>query len=202
MVTSQSINAFRLRKATQDDIPQLSLLIEASVRALHTEHYTPEQISGALKSIYGVDTTLIYDRNYFVVETSAPPSLTEPAPTSPAAVAVQIVGCGGWSYRRTLYGGDRHNARDDNVLDPAKDAGKIRAFFVHPEWTRKGVGGIVLRACENAARAAGFKTVEMGATLSGVPFHASSGYSELERVEERLENGIVVNFARMGKVLE
>jgi hypothetical protein len=132
MVTSQSINAFRLRKATQDDIPQLSLLIEASVRALHTEHYTPEQISGALKSIYGVDTTLIYDRNYFVVETSAPPSLTEPAPTSPAAVAVQIVGCGGWSYRRTLYGGDRHNARDDNVLDPAKDAGKNPRIFHAP----------------------------------------------------------------------
>jgi GNAT superfamily N-acetyltransferase len=187
MATNNAPSPFRLRKATMEDISELTLLIDASVRALHAEHYTPEQISAALKHVYGVDTTLIQDGHYFVVETSAPEK-------------VQIVGCGGWSYRRTLYGGNQYAAREDDLLDPAKDAGKIRAFFVHPDWTRRGIGGIVLRACEGAAREAGFARVEMGSTLSGVAFYTSSGYKELEQVEDRLENGVVLTFVRMGKV--
>ena len=189
MDASKSPTTFRLRTATMEDIPELTLLIDVSVRALHTEHYTSDQISGALKHIYGVDTTLIHDGHYFVVETSPPEK-------------IQIIASGGWSHRRTLYGGDRYTVRDDDLLDPATEAGKIRAFFVRPNWTRRGLGGIVLRACEDAARAAGFGKVEMGATLSGVPFYAASGYRELEEVEEHLENGVVVKFVRMGKVFE
>ena len=190
MDTSKAPSPFRLRKGTMEDVPELTLLIDASVRALHAEHYTPEQISSALKHIYGVDTTLIHDGHYFVVETSASPEKT------------QIVGCGGWSNRRTLYGGDRYAVRDDDLLDPATDAGKIRAFFVHPEWTRRGIGGIVLRACEGAAREAGFARVEMGATLSGVAFYASNGYREVEEVDEHLQDGVLEKFVRMGKVFE
>jgi GNAT superfamily N-acetyltransferase len=189
MDASKFPSAFRLRQATLKDVPELTLLIDISVHALHAEHYTADQISGALKHIYGVDTTLIHDGHYFVVETSAPEK-------------IQIVASGGWSHRRTLYGGDRYTVRDDDFLDPATEAGKIRAFFVHPNWTRKGLGGIVLRACEDAAKAAGFKKVEMGATLSGVPFYAASGYKELEEVEENLENGVVVKFVKMGRVFE
>ena len=173
-----------------EDIPELTLLIDASVRALHTALYTPEQISSALKHVYGVDTTLVHDGHYLVVETLASPEKTK------------IVGCGGWSNRRTLYGGDRYALRDDDILDPATDAGKIRAFFVHPDWTRRGIGGIVLRACEGAAREAGFAKVEMGSTLSGVAFYASNGYREIEEVEETLKDGVLLKFVRMGKVFE
>jgi GNAT superfamily N-acetyltransferase len=157
MDTDKSPSPFHLREATLEDIPELTLLIDASVRTLHAEHYTQDQISGALRHIYGVDTTLIRDKHYFVVETTTPEKIT-------------IVGCGGWSHRRTLYGGDRYTERDDDLLDPSTEASKIRAFFVHPEWARRGIGGIVLRACESAAREAGFMKVEMGSTLSGVPF--------------------------------
>ena len=184
---------FHLRKATMEDVPELTVLIDASVRALHAEHYTPEQISGALKHVYGVDTTLIQDGHYFVVEAS---------PSKPPSGNPRIVGCGGWSHRRTLYGGNQYAAREDDLLDPARDAGKIRAFFVHPEWTRRGIGGIVLRACEDAARRAGFARVEMGATLSGVAFYTASGYSKLEEVEDRLQDGVMLKFVRMGKEFE
>jgi GNAT superfamily N-acetyltransferase len=194
MDASASNPIFHLRLATQDDIPMLRLLIDASVRGLHTAHYTPTQISSALKNVYGVDTQLLQDGTYFVVETTA---------TTAAAGGRIVVGCGGWSRRATLYGGDVFNSRNDNVLDPDRDAAKIRAFFVHPEWTRRGIGGILLRACEEAARRAGFKRVEMGSTLTGVPFYASCGYVELVggRVEERLENGDVLAIVRMGKEL-
>lgn len=189
METSTLPSAFHLRKATLEDLPELAQLIDISVRALHAEHYTPEQISGALsKQTYGTDTTLIHDGHYFVVETSAP------------ELQARIVGCGGWSNRRTLYGGDRYTARDDDVLDPGTEAGKIRAFFVHPGWTRKGIGGMVLRACEGAAREAGFKRVEMVATLSGVPFYTAAGYREVGEVEEDVGGGVVLRFVRMGKV--
>ncbi|KIN00933.1 hypothetical protein OIDMADRAFT_41611 [Oidiodendron maius Zn] len=189
MDSSKSPSTFRLRKATMEDIPELNLLIDVSVRTLHAEYYTPDQISGALKHIYGVDTTLIHDGHYFIVETSAPEK-------------IQIVASGGWSHRRTLYGGDRYMIRDDDLLDPATEAGKIRAFFVHPNWTRKGLAGILLRACEDAAKAAGFAKVEMGATLSGVPFYAASGYKKLEEVDEHLENGVMMKVVKMGKVFD
>lgn len=101
----------------------------------------------------------------------------------------EIVASGGWSKRRTLYGGDQFAAREDSLLDPAHDAAKIRAFFVHPNWARRGIGGIILQACENAALAAGFTRLEMGATLSGVAFYQSNGYAAVEKQSVPLSNG-------------
>jgi GNAT superfamily N-acetyltransferase len=179
---------FRLRKATTADIPRLREVIEASVRGLQSGDYSPAQIEGALKSVYGVDSQLIADGTYFVAETG-----------DQAGVDCKIVACGGWSKRKTLYGGDQFAAREDSLLDPARDAAKIRAFFVHPQWARHGVGGVILDACENAARAAGFRRLEMGATLSGVPFYRAKGYREIEKQEAPLGNGQTLPIIRMAK---
>src|ERR1700685_2935947 len=128
-----------LRQAVLVDIPALRVLIDASVRGLQAADYTPAQIEVALQSVYGVDSQLIADGTYFVVEAEG-----------------AIVGCGGWSKRKTLFGGDRWTGREDALLDPQRDAAKIRAFFVHPRWVRRGIGSMILEACEAAAAAAGF----------------------------------------------
>jgi GNAT superfamily N-acetyltransferase len=187
---------YSIRPATLEDIPQIRLLIEVSVKALHTQHYTAAQIAGALTSIYGVDTQLILDGTYFVIVAPSPP--TDPSETRQNEM---VIAAGGWSYRNTLYGGNQYNARNDNFLDPAKDAARIRAFFVHPELTRKGIGGIVLRECEKRAKEAGFKRADLASTLSGVSFYKSKGYEEIERVQSELEDGLVVPFVRMGRSL-
>jgi GNAT superfamily N-acetyltransferase len=153
----------RVRKALPEDIPILRELIDASVRGLQAGDYSPAQIEEALKTVYGVDTQLIADGTYLVAE------------GEPPVEGVTIAGCGGWSKRKTLYGGDQFAAREDSLLDPARDAAKIRAFFVHPAWARRGIGSAILEACERAATAAGFTRLEMGATLSGVPFYAVRG---------------------------
>src|SRR5580704_2736969 len=140
----------RVRKAVAADVPALRALIDASVRGLQAEDYSPAQIEGALKSVYGVDSQLIADGTYLVAE------ITE------VAGSTVIVGCGGWSKRKTLYGGDQYAGREDFLLDPARDAAKIRAFFVHPAWARQGIGSAILTACEEAAIAAGFTRLEMG----------------------------------------
>jgi GNAT superfamily N-acetyltransferase len=175
-----------IRKACSDDIPRLREVIEASVRGLQAGDYTPAQIEGALQSVYGVDSQLITDGTYFVVEVQQEPSTL-------------IVACGGWSHRRTLYGGDQFAAREDSLLDPARDAAKIRAFFVHPEWARRGLGTLILEACENAAIDAGFTRLEMGATMSGVPFYRAKGYVEIEKQSAPLGNGETLAIVRMGK---
>jgi len=177
----------RIRNATPVDIPRLREVIEASVRGLQTDDYSPAQIDGALQSVYGVDTQLIADKTYFVAE------VPEPGPKP------HIVACGGWSKRKTLYGGDQYAGREDSLLDPRHDAGKIRAFFVHPEWVRRGIGGMILEACENAAIAGGFARLEMGATLSGVAFYRAKGYVELERQVVPLSNGESLPIVRMAK---
>jgi GNAT superfamily N-acetyltransferase len=178
-----------IRKANAADVPRLQEVIEASVRGLQTGDYSPAQIEGALKSVYGVDSQLIADGTYFVAEISDAPNQAE------------IVACGGWSKRKTLYGGDQFAAREDSLLDPACDAAKIRAFFVHPNWARRGIGGLILEACENAAREAGFTRLEMGATLSGVAFYAVKGYEAVENQEAPLANGEVLRIVRMVKTL-
>lgn len=167
---------FALRNALIADVPALRKIIEASVRGLQSQHYTPAQIEGALESVYGVDTQLIEDGTYFVAETA----------TSPGAA---IAGCGGWSKRKTLFGGDQYRGREPELLNPEVDAAKIRAFFVHPEWVRRGIGMLILRACENAALEAGFHRLEMGATLSGVQFYQAAGYRPTRRIEVPLSNG-------------
>lgn len=178
----------RLRKATLADIPQIRELIDASVRGLQAQDYTPAQIEGALQSVYGVDTQLISDGTYFVAE------ITDSGRT-------RIVACGGWSKRRTLYGGDQYARREDSLLDPAQDAAKIRAFFVHPGFARRGIGTLILEACENAAISAGFTQLEMGATLSGVPFYRARGYAEIENEEVPLGNGRALPIVKMAKII-
>jgi GNAT superfamily N-acetyltransferase len=110
-----------------------------------------------------------------------------------------MVGCGGWSKRNTLYGGDQYAGREDSVLDPASDAAKIRAFFVHPDWARRRIGSLILEACENAARDGGFTRLEMGATLSGVAFYRAKGYVEIENQSVPLSNGESLPIVRMSK---
>jgi GNAT superfamily N-acetyltransferase len=171
-----------LRQAVPADIPTLRVLIDASVRGLQAADYTPAQIEGALQSVYGVDSQLIADGTYFVVEAET-----------------VIVGCGGWSQRKTLFGGDRWTGREDSLLNPQQDAAKIRAFFVHPDWVRRGIGSMILETCEQAARAAGFTRFEMGATLTGVPLYRARGYVALETLAAPLANEESLAVVRMEK---
>jgi len=177
----------RIRLADAGDIPLLRELIEASVRGLQSGDYSAAQLEKALQTVYGVDTQLIVDRTYFAAEETA------------STGAPLLVGCGGWSKRKTLYGGDQFAEREDSLLDPATDAAKIRAFFIHPAWARRGIGGMILEACEAAAEVAGFQRLEMGATLTGVPFYRAKGYVELDVVEVPLGDGLNLPIVRMAK---
>lgn len=176
-----------IRLAETRDVPALRALIEASVRILQAADYSPAQLELALQTVYGIDTQLISDGTYFAAE------------EKDATAAPLLVGCGGWSKRKTLYGGDRWTQREDSLLDPAHDAAKIRAFFIHPDWARRGIGRNILEHCEGAARAAGFRQLEMGATLTGIPFYQAHGYKELERVEVPLGQGLTLPIIRMRK---
>ena len=188
----------RIRLALAVDVPALRLLIEASVRGLQVRDYSAAQLEAALRTVYGVDTQLIADGTYFAAE-AVRDSGSDSEDESAGDSAPVLVGCGGWSKRKILYGGDQFAGREDSLLDPARDAAKIRAFFVHPAWARRGIGGMILEACEVAARAAGFRRLEMGATLTGVPFYRAKGYAELERVEAQLGDGLTLPIVRMGK---
>jgi GNAT superfamily N-acetyltransferase len=193
---------FLVRKATPEDIPGLRELIEASVRALQANDYTATQIEAALHSVYGVDTQLIADGTYFAVVRVDEPAAPSPLVTNHSSPITVLVACGGWSKRKTLYGGDQYAQREDSLLDPARDAAKIRAFFVHPEWARRGIGTLILEACEDAARAAGFTRLEMGATLSGVAFYRAKGYAALEYLQVPLSNGEMLPIVRMTKEIK
>ena len=175
----------RIRLAVPADIPVLRELIQASVRGLQAGDYTPAQLENALKTVYGVDSQLIADGTYFAAEADGP----------------LVVGCGGWSKRKTLYGGDQWSGREDLLLDPRKDAAKIRAFFIHPEWARRGIGSLILEACESAARAAGFTRFEMGSTLTGVAFYRAKGYVELEPLAVPLADGESLPIVHMAKTV-
>ncbi len=176
----------QIRKAAVADVPRLCEIIEASVRGLQANDYSPAQIEGALQSVYGVDSQLIADGTYLVAE-----EISESDPV--------IVACGGWSKRKTLYGGDQYAGREDSLLDPARDAAKIRAFFVDPKYARRGIGSMILEACEDAAKAAGFTRLEMGATLSGVAFYKAKGYLEVENQSVPLSNGETLPIIKMMK---
>ena len=146
--------------------------------------YTREQRVAALGSVFGVDRRMIADGTYFA-----------------ATVEAAIVGCGGWSRRKTPFGGDHSPAKDDSFLDPAVDAAKIRAFFIHPAWTRRGIGSSILRACERAAAAAGFTRVELTSTLAGVPLYSIHGFLPQEEFGVPLSNGDRLPVIRMTKAL-
>jgi GNAT superfamily N-acetyltransferase len=192
----------RIRKALPQDIPELRRLIEASVRELQSEDYTPAQMEGALESVFGVDSQLIADGSYLVAEARIADAASGSANISAGkrpGPEWTIAGCGGWSKRKTLYGGDRWTAREDSLLDPKRDAAKIRAFFIHPAWARRGVGSKILEACETAAREAGFTSYEMGATLTGAKLFGTKGYVAVEKIEVPLKNGLSLPVIHMAK---
>ncbi len=155
-----------IRLATLADLPALRNLIDLSVRGLSGQYYTQAQIASGLTYVFGVDTQLINDATYFVAE-----------------VEHELVGSGGWSKRKTLFGGDQLKSNQDPLLDPEHDAARIRAFYVDPAWARKGIGSRILTACEDAARTEGFKTIELCATLPGEPLYTSRGYQKVEPMQ-------------------
>lgn len=173
-----------LRKATVADIPILKELIARSARGLSTEDYRPAQVEGALRGAFGVDSQLLKDETYFVAEEHG-----------------LIVGCGGWSYRATLFGGDARGDRDPSSLDPHTQAAKIRAFFVDPSQARRGIGTLLLDRCEQEAKQRGFSEVELMATLPGVKLYAARGYVGTQRVNFEVGSGESIEFLPMRKQL-
>jgi hypothetical protein len=173
-----------LRLACADDIPELEGLIERSVRALQAADYSAAQMDGALGSVFGVDRQLIGDQTYFVAEHEG-----------------AIIACGGWSKRASLFGSDAVRAAEDALLDPVQDAARIRAFFVHPDHARCGLGRAILFACEEAICAAHFRSVELVATLPGVPFYRAFEYEAGEHYEVPLGNGLSLPVVQMSKNL-
>ena len=175
--------SIHIRVATNNDVPALKDLIERSVRELQSGWYTPQQIEAAVHSVFGVDTQLIADGTYYIAE-----------------IEGRIAGCGGWSRRGTLYGASHFDhSRNDVLLDPARDPARIRAFFTHPEFARRGIGRALLKHCENAAREAGFRSMEMAATLPGVPLYEANGYKTLETFDVPLPDGQTIQVKRMMK---
>ncbi len=172
-----------LRLARPEDMPVLSALMDRAIGELLQDFLPPEGVKASYE-IMGLDTQLIADGTYFVVEDSG-----------------EIAGCGGWSRRATLFGGDHSAGRDAALLDPKVDAARVRAMYTHPDHTRKGVGRMVLDACEDAARAEGFSRVEMAATMGGVPLYRACGYHDIEPFEAVTSNGYRVPLMRMGKDL-
>ena len=168
---------FHVRLSTVADVPTLHALIESSVRVLQAGDYTPAQIEGALGTVLGLDTQLIADQTYYVIE--AINSSNEKV----------IAACGGWSKRKTLFGSDHAAVREPEFLNPTIDAAKIRAFFVHPDWARRGLGTLLLETCENAAKSEGFARFEMGSTLTGVALYKLRGYHAVEPISVPLRNG-------------
>jgi GNAT superfamily N-acetyltransferase len=171
-----------LRYAIRADIPALTELIARSARGLSRDDYRAAQIEGALRGAFGVDTQLIDDATYFAVEDDG-----------------ALAGCGGWSYRATLFGGDTRGGRDASRLDPRTQAAKIRAFFVDPSRARRGIGTLLLERCEGEARDRGFSKVELMATLPGVKLYAARGYTPAPPVTYDLGGGESIEFIPMSK---
>ena len=178
--------SFVIRKANTGDQPAIEKLIAESVRGLSRDDYDARQIELSIKTVFGVDTELIADETYFIAESEDG----------------RLAGCGGWSKRKTLYGASRYeHSRDSELLDPQIDAAKIRAFFIHPEFARRGVGSLILEVCEREARAHGFKRAEMMATLPGVKLYAARGYTGDEEVTVPVGENIDIICIKMRKSL-
>lgn len=173
---------YELRVALISDVPVLEQLISISAHQLSKGDYTRQQIDAALKGVFGVDSQLIKDSTYYLITWDS-----------------QVVACGGWSYRATLFGNDRISGRDPRKLDPLIDAAKIRAFFVHPDHTRKGLGRKLLEHCENGAAAMGFGRFELGATLPGQRLYQVCGYQSGDPVDHIMENGLALRIIPMHK---
>jgi GNAT superfamily N-acetyltransferase len=173
-----------LRLATDADLPALRELIAASVRGLSAGYYTPQQAESALVHVFGPDTQLIADGTYYVIDAEDAGQRT-------------LVAAGGWSRRRTLYGGDQTKSGADPLLDPAAEPARIRAFFVHPAWARRGLGRLLFDHCHRAARDAGFRQLTLVATLPGVPLYAALGFVEGERFDVPMGGGLTLPVVRM-----
>jgi GNAT superfamily N-acetyltransferase len=176
---------YRLRKAALDDRAAIGELIAASARGLSRGDYSARQVEAALGGVFGVDTSLIEDGTYFVVE----------------GEGGALVACGGWSKRVTLFGGDRYAARDSRELDPRTEPARIRAFFVHPAHARRGLGRAILEACEAEAAAHGFRALELMATLPGVRLYEACGYAAAGRTEYEIDEGVTIQLVPMRKEL-
>jgi GNAT superfamily N-acetyltransferase len=175
---------YTLRIATGNDRPGLTALIEASIRVLGGQFYDSDQVESSLVHLFGVDSTMIGDRTYFVVETASG----------------EMAGAGGWSFRKTPFGGDSTTGVQDPARrTPGQDAAIVRAFYVHPEHARRGVGGMLIRAGEEAAAKMGFDRFELVATLSGIAFYRAMGYSPMDPVPVELPDGTVIDCLRMQK---
>lgn len=175
---------FEVRQATLEDREEITRLIAESARRLSREHYADDQIEAAIASVFGVDTTLIEDGTYFVAEQDG-----------------ELIGCGGWSKRKTLYGGDQYSHRDTAMIDPASEPSRIRAFFVHPEHARKGVARAILSVCESEAKTHGFGALELLSTLPGIKFYEANGYSAIGNFDLELTGGVKLQFVPMRKQL-
>lgn len=175
-----------LRRARIEDVPALTRLMEQSIRTLQAKDYSSEQIESGLRFVYGIDTLLIQDGTYLVAQNDG-----------------DLIGCGGWSRRRMLYGGnqrrDTGDGSDAEILDPATDAARIRAFFIHPAWARRGIGRMLLEASEQAARAEGFRRFELVATNTGLHLYTTCGYTVAEPVSTVLPDGVTYSGYRMTK---
>jgi GNAT superfamily N-acetyltransferase len=174
--------AWRLRTADLDDVPSLEGLIPLSVRELQSDYYSTAQMEAAFGRVFGVDRQLIIDGTYLVAEAEG-----------------RVIGCGGWSKRKSMFGGDASRAAEDNLLDPTTDAARVRAFFIHPDWARRGIGRAILAASEEAIAAAGFTRIELVATLAGEPLYKACGYLEIERYEVAMSGGLTLPVVRMAK---
>ena len=174
-----------LRLANYSDIPRIEALIEASVRGLNSKDYTEAQVRSALDHVFGVDTQLIEDQTYYVIEENG-----------------QIVATGGWSKRSTLYGGNQMKGEADNLLDPASDSARIRAFFVHPQQVRRGFGSRLMQICENAAWNEGFSTLKLVATVTGEPLYKQHGFVAIGYVIVNMPDGEVLPCTLMEKCID
>ena len=174
--------ALQHRLARREDVPALTALMDAAIAELQKSFLDSSQIA-ASRTIMGLDTQLIDDKTYFIIEQAG-----------------TLAGCGGWSRRATMYGGDRSPGRDAALLDPARDAARVRAMYTHPAFVRRGVGRLILSLCEDAARSEGFTRVELVATMAGLPLYESCGYRVLERFADD-RGGTPVPLARMDKML-
>lgn len=183
MATGSPRPAWRARIAVEKDIPAIAELIPASVRELQAAHYTQAQREAAIGTVFGVDAQLVRDRTYFVVEEDG-----------------RIVGCGGWSRRLSLCGSDRGRQGEDPEI-PRSEPARIRAFFVHPSWARRGIGRCLVEACEGAIRRAGYSAVVLMATLPGEPLYAAQGYAVSERCSVEMDGGLLLPVVRMEKRL-
>jgi GNAT superfamily N-acetyltransferase len=174
-----------IRKANLDDREAIERLIIESARNLSREDYSEQQIEAAILTVFGVDSDLILDGTYFVAESAG-----------------MLIGCGGWSKRKTLFGGDRFATRDSSELDAKLEAAKIRAFFVHPESARKGIARAILSVCESEARTYGFRSTELMATLPGLKLYKACGYEGDQRVQYEIGDGVSIEFVPMRKDLQ